>query len=150
MRGSLCEFHALDDLFNFGRYKGLCLSDVLDINPSYVSWCTKHCTGVVFILHDKVMSQIKSAYPLFKTDKLFEFKRIYNLNRCTYSSSYPFYDDENYEEEEPDNFDTYDDRVDTPTYEKYGGSWAQDVEGYSDDDIDTIFDGDPSAYWNID
>ena len=22
--------------------------------------------------------------------------------------------------------------------------------GYSDDDIDTIFDGDPSAYWNID
>ena len=32
----------------------------------------------------------------------------------------------------------------------YAGSWAQDVEGYSDDDIDTIFDGDPSAYWNID
>lgn len=32
----------------------------------------------------------------------------------------------------------------------YSGSWAQDVEGYSDDDIDTIFDGDPSAYWNID
>lgn len=30
------------------------------------------------------------------------------------------------------------------------GSWAQDVEGYSDDDIDTIFDGDPLAYWNID
>ena len=22
--------------------------------------------------------------------------------------------------------------------------------GYSDDDIDTIFDGDPDAYWNID
>lgn len=37
-----------------------------------------------------------------------------------------------------------------PTYERYGGSYAQDVEGYSDDDIDTIFDGDPSAYWNID
>ena len=26
----------------------------------------------------------------------------------------------------------------------------EDVEGYSDDDIETIFDGDPSAYWNID
>ena len=36
------------------------------------------------------------------------------------------------------------------TYEKYGGSYAQDVMGYSDDDIDTIFDGDPDAYWNID
>lgn len=37
-----------------------------------------------------------------------------------------------------------------PTYERYGGSYAQDEMGYSDDDIDTIFDGDPLAYWNID
>ena len=39
---------------------------------------------------------------------------------------------------------------DIPTYGKYAGSYAQDEMGYSDDDIDTIFDGDPSAYWNID
>lgn len=37
-----------------------------------------------------------------------------------------------------------------PSYGRYAGSWAQDEEGYSDDDIDTIFDGDPDAYWNID
>ena len=37
-----------------------------------------------------------------------------------------------------------------PTYEKFNGSYAQDEMGYSDDDIDTIFDGDPLAYWNID
>ena len=37
-----------------------------------------------------------------------------------------------------------------PTYDRYSGSYAQDEMGYSDDDIDTIFDGDPSAYWNID
>lgn len=36
------------------------------------------------------------------------------------------------------------------TYNNYHGSFAQDEMGYSDDDIDTIFDGDPSAYWNID
>ena len=36
------------------------------------------------------------------------------------------------------------------TYERYNGSWAQDEEGYSDEDIDTIFEGDPSTYWNID
>jgi hypothetical protein len=36
------------------------------------------------------------------------------------------------------------------SYEKYSGSYAQDEMGYSDDDIDTIFEGDPSAYWNID
>lgn len=33
---------------------------------------------------------------------------------------------------------------------RYKGSYAQDEMDYSDDDIDTIFDGDPSAYWNID
>ena len=36
------------------------------------------------------------------------------------------------------------------TYGRYAGSYAQDEMGYSDDDIDTVFDGDPSAYWNID
>ncbi len=36
------------------------------------------------------------------------------------------------------------------TYGRYQGSWAQNEEGYSDEEIDTIFDGDPSAYWNID
>ena len=36
-----------------------------------------------------------------------------------------------------------------PTYGRYAGSYAQDEAGYSDDDIDTIFEGDPSAYWNI-
>ncbi|MBO7577034.1 MAG: hypothetical protein J6T03_06170, partial [Bacteroidales bacterium] len=39
---------------------------------------------------------------------------------------------------------------DEPTYDKYNGSYAQDEMGYSDDDIDTIFDGEPDAYWNID
>ena len=36
------------------------------------------------------------------------------------------------------------------TYERYNGSYAQDVEGQSDQDIDVVFDGDPEAYWNID
>lgn len=42
--------------------------------------------------------------------------------------------------------DDYEDR----TYEHYNGSYAQDVEGWSDQDIDNVFDGDPDAYWNID
>lgn len=33
---------------------------------------------------------------------------------------------------------------------RYAGSYAQDIMGYTDDDIDIIFDGDPEAYWNID
>lgn len=47
------------------------------------------------------------------------------------------YEDDYYEEDER-------------TYERYNGSYAQDVEGYDDDTIDEVFDGDPDAYWNID
>lgn len=36
------------------------------------------------------------------------------------------------------------------TFERYSGSYAQDYEGYSDQDIDDIFEGDPDLYWNID
>ena len=36
------------------------------------------------------------------------------------------------------------------TYEYYNGSYAQDVEGWSDQDIDYALDGEPEAYWNID
>ena len=32
----------------------------------------------------------------------------------------------------------------------YSGTYAHDVMGYTNDDINTIFDGDPNAYWNID
>lgn len=39
---------------------------------------------------------------------------------------------------------------DERTYENYNGSYAQDVEGWSDQDIDDVFDGNPDAYWNID
>lgn len=46
----------------------------------------------------------------------------------------------------------YDKSIDNEysSYEKYRGSYAQDEMSYSDDDIDTIFDGDPDAYWNTD
>ncbi len=36
------------------------------------------------------------------------------------------------------------------TYGRYAGSYVQDEMGWSDDDIDTVLDGDSSAYWNID
>lgn len=35
-------------------------------------------------------------------------------------------------------------------YGEFAGSYAQDVEGYSDDVINDAFEGDPDNYWNID
>ncbi len=59
---------------------------------------------------------------------------------------------DNDEEEQDDYDDSFFEEASQqlPTYGRYRGSYAQDEMGYSDDDIDTIFDGDPSAYWNID
>ena len=45
--------------------------------------------------------------------------------------------------------DSYDDYEDNG-YGRYHGSYVQDEMGWSDDDIDTVLDGDPDAYWNID
>lgn len=140
-----CNFDSLEDQFDFGKYRGLSLADVLDINPTYVEWCVKHCTGVIVQLQDRVIEDIKIAYPKFLMDNLFESTRIWQLNRTSV-----IYSDDEYEceYEETDEYESiYEDHH---TYDRYSGSWAQDVEGYSDDDIDTIFDGDPSAYWNID
>jgi hypothetical protein len=39
---------------------------------------------------------------------------------------------------------------DTRHYDEFAGSYAQDVMGYSDEDIYDAFDGDADAYWNID
>ena len=60
--------------------------------------------------------------------------------------------EEDYDDEEDYGFEERDFTIDydEPTYNRYNGSYAQDEMGYSDDDIDTIFDGDPDAYWNID
>ena len=54
-------------------------------------------------------------------------------------------------EENFDYDDQYQDDEDYGThYREFAGSYAQDVEGYSDDVINDAFDGDPDAYWNID
>ena len=77
-------------------------------------------------------------------DNLFEIKRQENFQRQQYEEEY-----EKEMMEDALDADYY--YFDEPqTYERFGGTWAQDVAGYSDDEIDTIFDGDPSAYWNID
>ncbi len=49
-----------------------------------------------------------------------------------------------------DGQDVDNDNSDLEYESEYSGSWASEAEGFSDDDIDSAFDGDPDAYWNID
>ena len=35
----MAYFEHIDDEFDFGKFKGFSLSDVMDINPDYIIWC---------------------------------------------------------------------------------------------------------------
>lgn len=74
----VCEFNSISDRFNFGKYNGFSLADVLDINPSYVDWCVKHCTGVSILIKDEAFEEIEKAYPLFLMDNLFKYRKLEN------------------------------------------------------------------------
>ena len=140
MSKPICQFKSIEDRFNFGKYNGLSLSDIMEINPSYVEWCLSQCDGIHILFEDNVISQLKEVFPEYTiTDSFIELceQRQYD------------YELEIYEEVE-DDFRSYVENTDPDTYDRYAGSYAQDEMGYSDDDIDTIFDGDPDAYWNID
>jgi len=58
------------------------------------------------------------------------------------------------EQANEDNDDSYDDNYsddnDRESYGEFAGSYAQDVEGLSDDFINDVLEGDPDNYWNID
>ena len=66
------------------------------------------------------------------TSELFYFDKTTHPNHEDNSSSYEYHDDG----------ETH--------YGEFAGTYAQDVMGYSDDDIYDAFDGDPDVYWNID
>ena len=57
MKKPVCQFETIEDHFNFGRYNGLTLADVLEINPSYIEWCVKKCYGVYFPKKERIKRQ---------------------------------------------------------------------------------------------
>lgn len=136
--------------FAFGRFKGLTFEEVLSWCPSYIDYCILYIPN--FYISKLVIQQIQELFPDYIIPKTAEE----HIAHCCFADDDEFDDDEFEDDEwESDNleFDIDDDNYDNQslrTYDCYNGSWAQDVEGYSDDDIDTIFDGDPNAYWNID
>ena len=112
----------------------------------------------VWLVNAEISQFICDYFQIFKSNErsisstplnVSEEKGTWDKNSSTYRD---IYDDNEYNDEEydDDDYDDYSHDYEEPTYDRYNGSYAQDKMGYSDDDIDTIFDGDPEAYWNID
>lgn len=135
----MAYFRHIDDEFDFGKFKGLSLSDVMDIYPQYIIWCMFNVTHSPFIISDEAMKELSIIYPNFTFGSAFEERRLTLLQEWE--------SDLDKENCYGNNMDMDEDEA---TYEIFNGSYAQDCMEYSDDEIETIFDGDPLAYWNID
>ena len=131
----------LDDKFQFGKFSGCTFAEVVEYNPEYLSWVVENVSGSICVFSDSVIEELRLMFPHFEISPSFEAMRNQRI------AEFENLEDEDYEEF--DNRSFYDD-CESPTYGRYAGSYAQDEMGYSDDDIDTIFDADPDAYWNID
>jgi hypothetical protein len=118
-----------------------------------------------FYIDDFAMNEISALYPQFIVPKEFEAQRQANKLFLNIEDNLPWHRSSSVQTKEKDSaaeselieeyeadFIEVQQFVDDDCWEHghYAGSWVQDVEGYSDDDIDMIFDGDPLAYWNID
>ena len=124
-------FDNIASVFRFGKHRGKSLWSVISEDDSYVYWCLNNIPE--FTISKETLKQIRALFPLFIVTSNF----TNNIGEPEDSKDY----------DEDDEWREYEEE---PTYERYNGSYAQDEMGYSDDDIDTIFDGDPLAYWNID
>ena len=70
-------------------------------------------------------------------------QKLKNMNNMSNTEEYiDRYEDDDY------SYDAYE--GESRTYDEFAGSYAQDVMGYSDEEIYDAFDGEPDAYWNID
>jgi len=93
---------------------------------------------------DEAIKQIRTIFPNFVITNELMSKIKKSQDEYEEMTYFDEWTEEMFELEHSSEYD------DEDTYERYNGSYAQDEMGYSDDEIDTIFDGDPSAYWNID
>lgn len=118
---------------------------------SFIRWLTelksgqygKINIGAIDVAISKIIENLDKEYINYLYEKKFLVHKGENIstrlsqyceNLCN-SIEYQRYRDSLYDEDSSDLFRS---------------TYAQDEMGYSDDDIDTIFDGDPDAYWNVD
>lgn len=132
-------FEDISTVFRFGKYCGRPLWSVISKDESYVYWCINNIAE--FTLSKEAIKQIRMLFPMFIITSKFS-----NHIRETQGQDY-YYENDNYLDDIEMNYCGYEEE---PTYERYVGSYAQDEMGWSDDDIDTVLDGEPDAYWNID
>ena len=132
----------LDDTITFGKHEGKTIQEILDNDAQYLHWCIQNLES--FALSEAAMNVAKAKSPYFADVEGVNAERIENGTTQKYrlerEQAWEDAHDNDYHEE-----DFYPEH-----YGAYAGSYAQDVEGLSDEFIDDVLGGDPDCYWNID
>lgn len=137
------EINSLNDEFRFGKFNGCTLGEIMMTNPDYVIWVAKNVEGKLCCFTENAIHELNMMFPDFNYDD--SFLQAVARQRDEYEASRHL--DEAYD---CDNSYNVPSNYEEQTYGRYAGSYAQDEMGYSDEEIDIVFEGDPSAYWNID
>lgn len=137
-------FSSASDTFEFGKFKGKTLADVIFCSQGYLLWLSQNLPPSFCSFTKQAIKELIMLRPDFDSEAILSEHKyedyIYDIEEdareCLHDDEYD--DGYYYCENEERHFD------------RYAGTHAQDAEGYSDEEIDSIFDGDPDAYWNID
>lgn len=129
------KFYNLDTEFTFGKFAGSTIRQIIHTQPTYLNWCVINLDH--FYISEEIIEEIKSIKPDFKLSEegIQKLKEKHDALEKQQEVSCNDYDDYYFERD---------------TYSEFAGSYAQDVEGLSDNFINDALDGEPDAYWNID
>ena len=130
-------------VLNFGKYKDKTLLEVAKTNFGYIEWCLLNVDH--FYVGKSLLERLAAR---FKRSKVSE--NVLNAVAAKHRKLQKLEKEQEKEDnryDEPNSWYNYNER---DTYGQYSGSYAQDVEGLSDNFINDVLDGEPDAYWNID
>ena len=136
----------LDDQISFGKYSGKTIKEILDINPDYFCWCIENLGS--FALSAEAMAVLSAAVEQVE-DSVTKLNNERLQDGETQKHRLQREENERDRYEAKNDYDEYDDGYGSH-FGEFAGSYAQDVEGFSDDVINDAFEGDPDLYWNID
>lgn len=164
----------MEDEIDFGKYKGHTIKEIYKFVPDYLDWCLINVEKFYIDLSElKTLptptpmrlgcftlngmeawvsnmspnkNYIKEAYKFIGLGNIIEESKFNFSEKAKAAATKKAeklnqLNDEIYEDQHPSNNPDY---YDT-SYEKYGG-----YNDFDDDTIDTAFEGDPSATWNVD
>lgn len=154
-----------ESIFDFGKYKGKKTIEIINSDPEYI--LSEIIKSFQFIIDPVLFLKInllneKEAHRAIiinsaKCDLLGKWdsdeqQKEYDKESAQIDEEKRKLEKENREliEEMLLELENDNEEENITTYNRYNGSFAQDEMGYSDQDIDDAFDGDPEAYWNID